>query len=264
MRDYLHTFAIAAYGDSPYLEECICSLKSQTVKSKIILVTSTPSVFLEQISSKYDIPFIVNTKKTGIASDWSFAYQNCQTQYLTIAHQDDIYLSDYAQTCLSAAIFYPDSLIIFTGYRELRKGKTKLAGINFLVKELLLSPFLIRKIIYSYFLKKIVLSFGNPISCPTVMYNKENIGFLEFSSDFTVSLDWYQWLKIAKKRGGFVYIRKKMLLHRIHKETASSLKIISRIRKKEDELIFKAIWPDFLAKILANVYYLGSKSTAIN
>jgi len=264
MTDYLHTFVVAAHGDSPYIEECIRSLKNQTAKSKINLVTSIPSPFLKQISAKYDITFIVNTQSKGIASDWSFAYKNCQTKYLTIAHQDDIYLPYYTKTCLSTALSYPDTLIIFTGYRELRENKTRLAALNFLVKELLLSPFLIKKSITSHFLKKMILSFGNPISCPTVMYNKENIGFLEFSNNFAVSLDWYEWLKLSKRKGSFVYIRKKTLLHRIHKETASSLKIINKVRKKEDEIIFKTIWPELLAKILSNGYYLASKSTMVN
>ena len=38
-----HTFAICAYKESKYLEECIRSLKKQTVETNIILVTSTPN-----------------------------------------------------------------------------------------------------------------------------------------------------------------------------------------------------------------------------
>ena len=45
-----HTFAICAYKESAYLEKCIKSLKNQTIKSNIILVTSTPNDFLEEIS----------------------------------------------------------------------------------------------------------------------------------------------------------------------------------------------------------------------
>ena len=51
-----HTFAICAYKDSPYLDACIHSLKRQSVKSKIILCTSTPSPFLEAMSRIHDIP----------------------------------------------------------------------------------------------------------------------------------------------------------------------------------------------------------------
>ncbi len=37
-----HTFVICAYRESPYLEECIQSLRGQTVASEILMVTSTP------------------------------------------------------------------------------------------------------------------------------------------------------------------------------------------------------------------------------
>ena len=41
-----HTFAICAYKESPYLEECITSLMEQTVKSEIFIATSTPNKLL--------------------------------------------------------------------------------------------------------------------------------------------------------------------------------------------------------------------------
>ena len=42
MREFKnHTFVICAYKESKYLEECIKSLINQTVKSNIIMTTST-------------------------------------------------------------------------------------------------------------------------------------------------------------------------------------------------------------------------------
>ena len=38
-----HTFAVCAYGESPYLEECVRSLLDQNVKSRILIATSTPN-----------------------------------------------------------------------------------------------------------------------------------------------------------------------------------------------------------------------------
>ena len=43
---YKHVFAVCAYKDSPYLEQCIRSLKAQTVPSHIIICTSTPSSYM--------------------------------------------------------------------------------------------------------------------------------------------------------------------------------------------------------------------------
>ena len=47
-----HVYAIPAYGDSPYLESCIKSLKEQKVASPVIMCTSTPSPFLGAMAEK--------------------------------------------------------------------------------------------------------------------------------------------------------------------------------------------------------------------
>ena len=90
-----HTFAICAYKESPYLEECILSLKNQTVKSNIIMATSTPNEWIQGLAEKYEIPLYINTGEGGIAQDWNFAYRQAKTDYITIAHQDDIYEPNY-------------------------------------------------------------------------------------------------------------------------------------------------------------------------
>ena len=57
-----HTFAICAYKESPYLEECILSLKNQTVKSNIIMATSTPNEWIQGLAEKYEIADMVILK----------------------------------------------------------------------------------------------------------------------------------------------------------------------------------------------------------
>ena len=47
-----HTFVICAYKESSYLEECIVSLEKQTVKSNILMVTSTPNAFISGMAEK--------------------------------------------------------------------------------------------------------------------------------------------------------------------------------------------------------------------
>ena len=50
-----HTFVICAYKESEFLEECVESLKKQTIKSNIIMVTSTPNEHIKKIANKYGI-----------------------------------------------------------------------------------------------------------------------------------------------------------------------------------------------------------------
>ena len=95
-----HTFVICAYKESPYLENCIQSLKNQTVASDIIMATSTPNSYISDMADKYKIPVYVKEGAPDIADDWNFGYSKVQTPYLTIAHQDDIYLPDYTKHVL--------------------------------------------------------------------------------------------------------------------------------------------------------------------
>jgi hypothetical protein len=254
-----HSFAVLAHKESPHLEECILSLIRQTVKSKIIIFTSTPSETLNTISKKYELPLVINSHRNGIAADWSFAYNNCESEYVTLVHQDDIYLKRYTESCLSAIdkIKNTDNLIVFTWYSDLIGKKERIFNINFIVKKLLLLPFLIKSDIGSTFLKKAILLFGSPIPCPSVMYHKSKVGGFNFSGIFNCNMDWDAWVRLSEKRGSFIFVNKKLLLHRIYKKSQTSLQIDTDGRRKEDLLIFKRLWPEPIAKLLSAMYSLS-------
>ena len=61
-----HTFAICAYKESEYLEECIKSIKKQSLKSNIIMVTSTPNDFIKNMAKKNDIVLYINEGEAGL------------------------------------------------------------------------------------------------------------------------------------------------------------------------------------------------------
>ena len=92
----IHTFVICAYKEQPYLDECVKSLKNQTLKSKIIISTSTPNDFIKSVAKKYSVDLAINTKTKGHINDFCFAYDQANTKYVTLCHQDDIY-SDFAE-----------------------------------------------------------------------------------------------------------------------------------------------------------------------
>ena len=59
------------------------------------MATSTPNEWIQGLAEKYEIPLYINTGEGGIAQDWNFAYRQAKTDYITIAHQDDIYEPNY-------------------------------------------------------------------------------------------------------------------------------------------------------------------------
>lgn len=255
----IHTFAVLAYGNSPYIEECIQSLKNQTFMSTIVLATSTPSPFLYDFSERYDIPLMVNSDGKGIASDWTFAYNSSKTRYVTLAHQDDIYLPEYTEHCLSVAERNPDCLIAFTDYFALISGERKRFTLNQMVKKLILLFLNLHTgSISGRSQKKMLLSFGNPICCPSVMFNKEKIGHFEFSGKFSYNLDWDAWHRLSLRNGGFVYLKRRLMLHRIHKESELIKGTVDETRNKEDYLLFQKFWPEPFAQMIAKMYIFFS------
>lgn len=261
-----HTFAVLAYNESAYLEDCVIALRKQSVKSDIFLSTSTPSVFLMQLADKYGIPLVVNVKKMGIAFDWSFAYNKAKTKYVTLVHQDDLYLPKYAESCLFSVKdkILDKSIIIFTDYGEmLEDSRIRWISANLIIKKMFLWPFLFTDATSSTFLKKMILSFGSPIPCPSVTYNKERIGYFEFSDKLTCNMDWDAWLRLIDKPGSYVYIKKRLMFHRIHRYSQTSFQIDKKIRAEEDQMMFERLWPKLIAAYLSMVYRVSLKSNRI-
>ncbi len=257
-----HTFVIPVYNESPYLEDCIKSLLGQTVKSKVIITTSTPSVYIENIAAAYHIPYIINhSGQTGIANDWNFALANANAKLVTIAHQDDIYDPQFFEIVSKRikAANTKNLSIAFTKYANLVNGKTRRVSLNSLVKKTLLLPFAFKRSIGVKFLKKAVLLFGNPICCPSVTLNMEGLPDFKFETNYQYVLDWYAWYELARHDGAFMFINKTLIQHRIHTGSETTAQLNNGIRKGEEQQIFGIIWGKSIAKIIACVYTLGHK-----
>ena len=251
-----HCFAIPVYKDSKYLEECINSILNQTIKSDIIICTSTPTEHNRRIAEKYNIPyFINNTSGTSIAADWNFAFKNAKTNLVTIAHQDDIYEAVVAETAIKS--INKNTLISFTNYADIHGEKIKSYSINSIIKTLLLFPFLIKKKIKSKFIKKLILSFGDPICCPSVTINKKLLPEFSFSNYYTCALDWHAWYQLANAVGEFVFINKKLVTHRIHEESETTNQIKIGKRHEEEAIILKQIWGERIGNLIAKAYKKG-------
>lgn len=137
---YKHVFAIPAYGQSPWLETCIRSLKAQSQPSPVILCTSSPSEFLEQMAEKYELPLYVRRGESSIRDDWNYAYEMADGEYVTIAHQDDVYHKEYAAELLKAVGKWPDMTVFTTDYVITKGGKTITGDRLLWVKRILRLP----------------------------------------------------------------------------------------------------------------------------
>jgi len=255
-----HTFVVCAYKESPYLSECIDSLLNQTKKGEIIISTSTPNSYIQEIAEKYHLPIYVNTGKTSIADDWNFGCSKVRTELFTIAHQDDLYEKEYLQKILENVNQSEEPLIAFTDYYELRNGKLCRDNTLLKVKRLMLKPLTIRRFWKSKWIRRRVLSFGDAICCPSVTFVKDRLPEKIFTFGYRSDVDWQAWEKISRMKGSFVYVDKPLMCHRIHEESETSKILGEHARKQEDYEMFCKFWPRPVAKCLIKLYEFAEHS----
>lgn len=258
-----HTYAVCAYKESAYLEECVKSLLAQTVKSNIFIATSTPNEHITAVASKYGLEVLVNDGEKGIGGDWNFAYNSAKTPLVTIAHQDDIYEPRYTESMLEFVNASENPIIYFCSYGELRDGKKVYDNKLLKIKKIMLSPLKVKAFRTSKWVRRRILSFGCPICCPSVTYIKDAVGDTPFTNSYLSNIDWQQWEIQSVKKGSFVYNKEPLMCHRIHGGSTTSEIIGDNKRSKEDYDMFLKFWPKSIAKPLSKVYAKSEKSNNV-
>lgn len=253
-----HTFVVLAYGISPYLEECIQSLEKQTVKSNIVIATSTDNGYIRNIAKIHQLPVVVNYNSTGIAGDFDFGVKAGGTRFVTVAHQDDRYEPKYLESIAKAV--GSDTIIAFTDYYEEHPAGRQESNRNLKIKRLLLSPLKVRFLQKSRWIRRRILSVGNPICCPSVTYNRDKIKENIFQSEFRSNMDWKAWEVLSRNKGSFVYVDQMLMMHRIHEASTTSETIKEGKRTKEDYAMMRLFWPAFIAGPLSKIYACSEKN----
>ena len=258
-----HTFALCAYGSSPYLEECVRSLLDQTVRTNVLIATSTPNDAIRRVAEKYAVPLYVNEGEPGICHDWNCAMSYCSTPLVTIAHQDDVYLPRYAERALALMGEAKRPLIFFTDYGELRDGRpcdeNRLLGI----KRALLTPLKSVALRGNRLVRRRILSFGSAICCPSVTMCLPNLPSPVFESTMKSNLDWEAWERISRLEGSFVYCPELLMRHRIHEGSETSHLIRDDTRTKEDLAMLEKFWPRPIARLINRAYAAGQASNSL-
>ena len=260
MKNSLHTFVVLAYKESSFLEECIKSVINQSVKSNVVIATSTKNDYISNLAKKYKLRLIVNKEQKGIGYDFDFALNCVNSKLVTIAHQDDIYEVDYLKKILEYYNKYNDSIILFTDYFEIRNSNRVYNNRNLKIKKILLKPLKLYNLNNLKFIKRLSIRFGCAICCPSVTFNKDKCPKKVFKSNFKSNVDWFAWEKLSLMKGRFTYIPKPLMGHRIHEGSETSNVLNNNIRINEDREMFNKFWPKFITNILIKFYKKAEES----
>jgi len=260
-----HAFTIPVYGRSPHLRACIDSiLKQSQTGSAVVLTTSTPSVFLDNIAAEYRLPLVLNDVRDGIGSDWNFALTAPDAQFVTVAHQDDFYNPDYIKLMFEAINRHPDALVAFSNNTEHTPDGARKVNINLCIKRALSArAFGSSEALDRLQDKRRLLNLGNPVCCPSVIINRRLLPDFRFTGAMKSNLDWEGWWRLAQLPGKFVYVKTPLVSKGVHPESETSALIANQLREQEDRQMFDHFWPRPVAAAIALVYKLGYRANRV-
>ena len=251
-----HAFVALAYGESPFLAGCLASLHSQTIASRTIIATSTPSDHVSRAAADFGFALVVNPTRAGIAADWNFGLRAAKARFVTLAHQDDLYAPDFLAETL-ASFRRCVGAICFTGYEEVDDDgyptSSKISRAKHLIEALTLGGARKAKGLRL----RAYLSFGNPLPCSSVTYDLQRLGGFEFSDDFASNLDWDAWWRLMVAGETFVRAPARLVGRRHNALTETSRLLRDGVRRTEDLAMFRRAWPAPLSDILAAAYRAG-------
>ena len=262
-----HTFVVCAYKESGFLDDTVSRLVNQSVKSHVVISTSTPNALISGVAERYGLEVRVNPSGGTSARDWNFAYAQAETDYVTLAHQDDVYEPLFAEKTLAALESARDPVLAYTDYYELRYAEKGGEGQRVEDNRILgMKRKMLRAIDISNgsrWLRNRVLSFGYPMNCPGSTYVKRRFGSLDFIPDWHNSHDWEAAIRLASEKGEFLYIRDLLLGHRIYLESQTTNTIGSGIRYGEDLACFRRYWPGPIASFIMKHYSKAYESNIL-
>lgn len=249
-----HSFMVLAYRDSPFLAGCIRSLQAQTTPSRVVVATSTPCESIERTAREMGVELRVNPRRAGIAGDWNFALEAAQTRYVTLAHQDDTYAPTFLERTLALFASHPDGALCFTGYQEIDDaGAPKSSAIS-RVKHLIEAATIGSRTRATGLPLRLFLSFGNPLPCSSVTFDRQALAGFGFSAAYDSNLDWEAWWRLHGEGRAFLHAPGRLVGRRHNDLTETSRLIQDGRRQREDAEMFGKIWPRPLDRILAALY----------
>lgn len=249
------TIVICAYKECEYLEESVRSVLGQSVKTKVVISTSTPNAFISNLADKYNLEIWVNSDG-GHAKDYNFAIQKTNTDICIMAHQDDLLHPDFVKKSLQAINESERPVIAFTDYKEIHGDVVDSVDSKMVkIKRLLLWPMKIKWLSSTRLGKRMCQCIGDPITHPSVTYVKAEMPQECFREQYKSAMDWDLWERLSKQPGRFVYVNNILFFHRMHEKTATaSLIENSNLRSNEDFELLCRFWPKWIARIIMYFY----------
>lgn len=198
------TIAIPVYERIDYFEDALRSAIDQTIACQIIVVDNNSSheafKFIVDSIDNGRVKYYKNAENVGMIGNWNRCIELCETEYITILHDDDLLANTFVEIVSSIPqswdVLFTSSIVGEKVPKNYNHGSTialkNLSRIN-------LNCFV----------------FGNFNQVPGTIFKKEcaiAVGLFEDTYGFI--LDFHFWLKLVKNSKAF-YLNQELSFYRI-------------------------------------------------
>jgi len=271
---YKLTIAVLTYNRASMLKEMLDSILQQTYKDFYVIIYDNCSEDnTSEIVKPYlsDERFIYHRHNVSV-NNINYALKNCNTEYLLIAHDDDIMLPDMVKREVDILDAYDDVSLVCTNINYIDIN-SKITNLSILGDTMNNRDCIIESKEYI----NLLIHGNNVIACPTVMFRMPIIktNNLSFRGEIGGACDCYLWLEINQLNYKFYYINTALYNYRIHdlQDSKNSLLLFPLLRKPVYNLLLdkkysKNIINSWLRKVendtLNEIYKQQNKKKAFN
>lgn len=218
------------YNKSLFLHESLFSILNQSFNDfELIVIDDQSADCSNEIVKKIDdsrIRFYTNSRNMGQADTLNNGLEKATGDYVTFAHGDDVWASDFLSAHLS----------LMEQFKEINISHSRAhfiddcGRITYFTEPNEEVPFLItpaKEVLQRLFK-------GSCVITPTVFLRRGKFPF--FSNSFAFSCDWDLWLKIAAADNDFLFINKPLIYYRTSADSVTSLSMKTGLNIIEDYL----------------------------
>ena len=240
------TIAVLTFNRANYLVKMLDSILKQTYKDfNVIIYDNCSSDNTSQIVQPFlnDKRFSYHRHNAPVYNI-NYALNNCKTEYLTIAHDDDIMNPDMIKEQISILELHDDVSMVCTNINYIdtngnitRSSIIRHASVN--------NSYIVKGREYI----NVLLKKNNFVICPTVMFRmkviKENN--LQFRQEIGGTADLFFWFELNQLNYNFYFINKNLYNYRIHEgqDSKNTLFLLPLLRRPVFELLANHNYSNF-------------------
>ncbi len=233
------TFAIPCFNGAAHLRPLLESLLAQTrVDCHLLLVddgSTDDSLALARRVVGTRLEVVQNNSSLGIPGNWNRCIEHARTEFICLAHQDDVYAPDFASSMLAALATNPRAAAAHCRMRTIDARGEPLRSAQERYKQRFWRAL---PAVESSAQSLQRLFAGNFVGCPTLVYRACAVAEIgAFDAQYRFAPDWEWLLRALSKDWQLVAVPRDLVAYRRHPEQATQRAVASLQRYREEHAL---------------------------